>query len=920
MIAGPEAYRLKFFLDNGFTRKQCRMCKRNFWTLDNERELCGDSPCVPYSFINRPPTRRAFDIKEMRESFLSFFEKRGHARVRRYPVIARWRDDIFLTIASIACFQPHVTSGEVPPPFNPLTISQPCIRMNDLDNVGKTGGRHLTIFEMMAHHAFSSKENEVYWKEDTVSYHHEFLTKDLGIPEDEVTYIEHWWEGGGDAGPDLEGIVRGLELSTLVFMQYRKINGSYRELPLKIVDTGYGLERFTWISQGTPTAFEAIYGRLFEDFLKISGIERPDTKVLAEATKFAGMMNIVDEGSVKAARERVASTLGMDPASLDSQLKPFEILMAILDHTKTLAFMLGDGIVPSNVQAGYLARLMIRRVKRMMDYTQISQPLSELLAMQVRYWGDQFPELVENLDYITQVADLEVARYAKTIDQGKSLVLRIIKDPEIKRRGTLPLNQLIQLYDSHGLPPEIVKAVSEPHGIKVEIPDTFDTIIAEMHSSAQPPKKEDEDILHGLPKLPPTELVYYSEPKTKRLAAKVLYSDRERVILDRTIFYPEGGGQLSDTGFLVVDGKQIRVLNVQKSRGIVVHFVEEIEPIKEGTYVECLVDWERRTALMRHHSSTHILLGAARRVLGDHVWQEGAQKSVEKSRLDISHFEKISLPQLREIEVLANRVVQECRPIKAYFQDRNKAEQRFGMRLYQGGVVQGPTIRVVEVEDWDAEACGGIHCSNTGEIGLIKIIRSERIQDGVERIEFVSGEQAIHFIHSQESALLEVSKILNTPAERVEKAALKLMEDLSTSKRQIERLRKILAQRLSGELYIKSEKIGEISLVKGILGDLSNDDLIPVASQIVEKDPNALAILVSSADGSVICMAGESATGRGLNAGKITEAFTKSMGGRGGGKPDVGQGRIPLESLERFEQSIQSIKNIIEGLNKSKSQ
>ncbi|MEM4217444.1 MAG: alanine--tRNA ligase, partial [Candidatus Methanomethylicaceae archaeon] len=772
----------------------------------------------------------------------------------------------------------------------------------------------------MAHHAFSSKENEVYWKEDTVSYHHEFLTKDLGIPEDEVTYIEHWWEGGGDAGPDLEGIVRGLELSTLVFMQYRKINGSYRELPLKIVDTGYGLERFTWISQGTPTAFEAIYGRLFEDFLKISGIERPDTKVLAEATKFAGMMNIVDEGSVRVARERVASTLGMDPASLDSQLKPFEILMAILDHTKTLAFMLGDGIVPSNVQAGYLARLMIRRVKRMMDYTQISQPLSELLAMQVRYWGDQFPELVENLDYITQVADLEVARYAKTIDQGKSLVLRIIKDPEIKRRGALPLNQLIQLYDSHGLPPEIVKAVSEPHGIKVEIPDTFDTIVAEMHSSTQPPKKEDEDILHGLPKLPPTELVYYSEPKTKHLAAKVLYSDRKRVILDRTIFYPEGGGQLSDTGFLVVDGKQIRVLNVQKSRGIVVHFVEEIEPIREGTYVECLVDWERRTALMRHHSSTHILLGAARRVLGDHVWQEGAQKSVEKSRLDISHFEKISLPQLREIEVLANRVVQECRPIKAYFQDRNKAEQRFGMRLYQGGVVQGPTIRVVEVEDWDAEACGGIHCSNTGEIGLIKIIRSERIQDGVERIEFVSGEQAIHFIHSQESALLEVSKILNTPAERVEKAALKLMEDLSTSKRQIERLRKILAQRLSGELYIKSEKIGEISLVKGVLGDLSNDDLIPVASQIVEKDPNALAILVSSADGSVICMAGESATGRGLNAGKITEAFTKSMGGRGGGKPDVGQGRIPLESLERFEQSIQSIKNIIEGLNKSKSQ
>ncbi|MGC8935970.1 MAG: alanine--tRNA ligase [Candidatus Methanomethylicaceae archaeon] len=918
MIAGPEAYRLRFFLDNGFTRKQCKSCRRNFWTLDPERELCGDSPCVPYSFIGNPPTKRAFTIKEMREAFLSFFEKRGHARVRRYPVVARWRDDIFLTIASIACFQPHVTSGEVPPPFNPLTISQPCIRMNDLDNVGKTGGRHLTIFEMMAHHAFSSKDKEVYWKEDTVSFHHEFLTKDLGIPVDEITYIEHWWEGGGDAGPDLEGIVRGLELSTLVFMQYKKINGSYQELPLKIVDTGYGLERFTWISQGTPTAFNAIYGSLFDDFLRISGLERPEPKVLAEMTKFAGMMNIVDEGSIRAARERVASALGMDPESLESQLKPVETVMAILDHTKTIAFMLGDGVVPSNVQSGYLARLMIRRVKRMMDYTRISLPLSELLAMQVRYWSDQFPELLENLDYITQVSDLEVSRYLKTIEQGKSLVLRIIKDPEIRRRGTLPLNLLIQLYDSHGLPPEIVKAVSEPQGIKVEIPDTFDTMVAETHSSAsQVQRREDEDILKGLPPLPPTELVYYSEPKTRHLKAKVLYSDQTRVILDRTIFYPEGGGQLSDTGSISIDGKEVKVTNVQKSRGVVVHFVEGAPPISPGTNVVCSVDWDRRAALMRHHSSTHILLGAARRVLGEHVWQEGAQKSVEKSRLDISHFEKISPSQLRELEILANRIVQECRPIRAYFEDRNKAEQRFGMRLYQGGVVQGPTIRVVEIEDWDAEACGGIHCSNTGEIGLIKIIRSERIQDGVERIEFVSGEQAIRFIHSQESSLQEVSRILNTPVERVEKAATKLMEDLSGSKRQIERLRSLLAQKISADLLTKAERVGDTTLVKGILEGLSDEDLLPIASFIVEKDPNSLALIVSSTDGSVVSMAGESAVKKGINAGKITEAFTKLMGGRGGGRPDVGQGMVPLESLGRFEESSQSIKNIIESLDKS---
>ncbi|MGQ9759738.1 MAG: alanine--tRNA ligase [Candidatus Methanomethylicaceae archaeon] len=919
MIAGPEAYRLQFFLDNGFTRKECKLCKRNFWTLDPDRDICGDSPCAPYSFINHPPTRRPFNIKEMREAFLSFFEERGHTRVRRYPVVARWREDIFLTIASIACFQPHVTSGEVPPPFNPLTISQPCIRMNDLDNVGKTGGRHLTIFEMMAHHAFSSDEREIYWKEDTVAYHHEFLTNDLGIPGEEITYIEHWWEGGGDAGPDLEGIVRGLELSTLVFMQYKKVGESYKELPLRIVDTGYGLERFTWISQGTPTAFEAVYGCLFEDFLKLSGLERPDPKILSEATRFTGLMNIVDEGSIKATRERVAKALGLDALSLESQLRPIETIMAILDHTKTIAFMLGDGVVPSNVQSGYLARLMIRRVKRMMDYLRISLPLSELLAMQASYWKDQFPELADNLDYISHVSDLEVRRYIKTIDQGKSLVLRIIKDEEIRRRGVLPLELLIQLYDSNGLPPEVVKEVSEPNGVMVNIPHTFDTMVAEMHaSSAQPKKKEEDDILKDLPTLPTTELVYYSEPKARRLEARVLYSDRKRVILDRTIFYPEGGGQLSDMGSLIVNGREVKVINVQKSRGIVVHFIEETEPLDVGTPVECLVDWERRSALARHHSSTHILLGAARRVLGEHVWQEGAQKSVEKSRLDISHFEKISPSQLREIEVLVNRIVQECRPIRTYFEDRNKAEQRFGMRLYQGGVIYGSKIRVVEIEDWDAEACGGIHCSNTGEIGLIKIIRSERIQDGVERIEFVSGEQAIRFIHSRESILQEVSKILNTPVERVEKAVTKLMEDFSNSKKCLDRLRRALAQRLSADLYSTAETIGGITFIKGVIGDLSTEDLLSIASYITEKKTDALVILVSSADGSVVSMAGEEAVKKGAHAGKVAEVLTKSLGGKGGGRPDVGQGRIPLEGLDYFTSAVQQIKNIIEGLNRVK--
>jgi len=917
MIADPEAYRLRFFLENGFIRKECSHCGRHFWTLDPDAALCGDSPCVPYSFIGDPPTKRKFTVAEMREAFLSFFERNNHTRVRRYPVVARWRDDIFLTIASIACFQPHVTSGDVPPPFNPLTISQPCIRMNDLDNVGKTGGRHMTIFEMMAHHAFSSKEKEVYWKEDTVRYHHELLTKDLGIKGEEITYIEHWWEGGGDAGPDLEGMVRGIELSTLVFMQYKRVGDNYRELPIRIVDTGYGLERFAWVSQGTPTAFEAVYGSLMRGFMEIAGVEEPDPAAMAEATRYAGLMNVVDAGSLKEARSVLARRLGMDVGELERAMSPIEALTAVLDHTKALVFMLSDGVVPSNVQAGYLARLMIRRTKRQMDSLRIKVPLSELLKMQIDYWRSQFPDLASNADYVMRVADLEVGRYEKTVDLGKSLIGRIVRSEGIAKSGVMPLEKLIELYDSNGLPPEVVKEVSEAQGVKVEIPDTFDTIVADRHSGSADggaKKSEERDILEGIPQVQATEAVYYSKPKLRSLSARVLYADDRRVVLDRTIFYPEGGGQLSDRGTISSGGKTAQVMDAQRSRGVVVHFTSGEVDFRAGDEVECKVDWERRMSLARHHSSTHILLGAARAVLGGHVWQEGAQKDVDRSRLDISHFEKISRDQLKEIELIANRTVEECRPIKAYFEDRNRAEQSFGLRLYQGGVVYGPTIRVVEVEGWDVEACGGIHCENTGEIGLIKILKSERIQDGVERLEFASGQAAVRAVQEMESALLAVAENLSSPVERVVKASEKVVCEISSSKKDIERLRRSMAAEIVPILVAASEPVGKVRFAFRAFESLNSADLIAIASCAVSCHPEMAAMLYSKADNSVLLMAGEWAVNRGFNAGKALAMAASSLGGKGGGKPDIGQGRIPAEGERRLSEAALLVKGMLEKL------
>ena len=257
---------LEYFKTQGLTRKVCKSCGSAFWTRDTTRELCGDAPCEPYNFIGNP-VFKTHTLDSMREAYLSFFEKQGHTRIERYPVVARWRDDIYLTIASIADFQPFVTGGIVPPPANPLTISQPCIRLNDLDSVGRSG-RHLTTFEMMAHHAFNTPSEEIYWKDRTVELCDQFIAS-IGGDINKVTYKEHPWIGGGNAGPSVEVLIGGLEIATLVFMSLGRektpgtgidLNGEmYYPMKLRIVDTGYGLERLVWASKGSPTIYDAVF-------------------------------------------------------------------------------------------------------------------------------------------------------------------------------------------------------------------------------------------------------------------------------------------------------------------------------------------------------------------------------------------------------------------------------------------------------------------------------------------------------------------------------------------------------------------------------------------------------------------------------------------------------------------------------------
>ncbi|HQN31568.1 MAG TPA: alanine--tRNA ligase-related protein, partial [Methanothrix soehngenii] len=425
-----DEYRLDFFIEEGFHHKKCEKCGKFFWTRDGSRKTCGDPPCDPYTFIGSPIFKRQHSLDEMREHYLGFFEARGHTRIKRYPVAARWRDDIYLTIASIADFQPFVTSGQVPPPANPLTISQPCIRLDDLDSVGRSG-RHLTTFEMMAHHVFNTPDREIYWKDRTVRLCDELLVG-LGMDPLAVTYKENPWAGGGNAGPSVEVMVGGLELATLVFMDLVaapagavEIKGErYEKMKNYIVDTGYGLERFVWASNGAPTIYDAIFPDLVRQVADLAGVEHnlddPEyAEIFAQNARLAGMVDL-DEYSMSDLRAKIAGSIGIDPGRLEKAILPMERVYAVVDHTRCLAYMLGDGIIPSNVKGGYLSRLVIRRTLRLMKELGLRLPLADLVQLQISRLD--YPDWEESFATIREILDQEEQKYAETLEKGMRLV------------------------------------------------------------------------------------------------------------------------------------------------------------------------------------------------------------------------------------------------------------------------------------------------------------------------------------------------------------------------------------------------------------------------------------------------------------------------------------------------------------------
>ncbi|MEM2122187.1 MAG: alanine--tRNA ligase [Candidatus Bathyarchaeia archaeon] len=911
MEIGEEEFSIPFFKDNEFLRFKCPICGSFYWTQNPDSKNCGDAPCQPYTFIGDPPTRMRYSLDEMRDRFIGYFEDHGHAPVSPYPIVARWREDVYLVGASIYNFQPYVTEGVIPPPANPLVISQPCIRLTDLDLVGPTNGRHLTIFEMGGAHAFNFPDREIYWKDETIRFHHELLTEGLGVRSEEVSYKEHFWSGGGNAGPDVEACISGLEISTLVFMKYKVEDAGLVELPIRTVDTGYGIERWTWLTQGSPSGFHPIYPQVIDEIAGESGVEL-DPKLIAESTRLSSTLNLELHENRVEARRRLAELFDIDREKVHRALSDAEAIYAVADHTKALAFILSEGVIPSNVEEGYLARLLARRTMRLLRRLGLGdEAMLRIMELQIHHWGKTFTQIGEMRPEILDALNVEAEKYRRTLKKGVEKLNRIVG--QLKDRGSreIPVEVLTQLYDSHGLDPETVKELASE--MAVNPPEDFYSRIAQKHSTVKGSPDTLEDRLKArVEGLNPTGILYYDRPEIRRFKARVLeVIDDIYVVLDRTAFYPERGGQVADQGRLSFNDKLIQVVDVQRIGKVILHRVGEGNPLPPvGAEVIGEIDWERRLSLMRHHTATHILIGAARRLLGSHAWQAGARKEADRSRLDITHYRHLTPREVALLEEAACNIVVQNIPVEASWMPREEAERLYGFRIYQGGAVPGKELRIIKIGEWDVEACGGTHCHATGEVGLIKILNVEHPQDGVERLIFATGPQALRYIQEAYRTLEELSGALGAPRDEMVQAVEALKEKTKTLEKELSRYVKAASAKKVEELLSGAAEIDGVKLVAVDLGDIGEAEAMEVSSQMARRDPYTVTVLTfrDRETARILVSAGEEALLKGLNAGEVAKSLAPHIKGGGGGKPYFGQaGGVDASGIPRVLEEAERI-------------
>ena len=754
-------YPVKTLKAMGFERKKCK-CEQEFWTVNKEQKTCGEPVCSGgFSFIGNTPATKKLDYIQVWAEYTKIHKKLGYTPVKRYPVVARWNPTTEFTIASIAAFQPFVVSGEVEPPANPLIIPQFCLRFSDIDNVGITG--HCTGFVMLGEHAFvAPKEYDInkYLKD-----HLTWLQEGMGIPLNELTIHEDAWAGGGNFGPCIEFFSRGLEISNQVYMQYENTPEGQNELKIKVLDMGQGHERAAWFTTGEAISYESTFPTVLKKLRDIIGL-KIDKEFMKKFVQLAPYLNVQETTNIEQAWQNVAKKLNMKTEELKEKITPIASHYIIAEHTRTLLVALTDGALPSNVGGMYNLRVMLRRCFGITSKHNWKINLNDLFKWHAEYLKPLFPELNENLDGIRKIIEVEQEKYAATKKKTQEIVKRALEKE-------IDTDELIELYDSNGISPELIRDEAWKLGKKIRVPENFYALVAAKHEQTeQATTTEREEKVEIGKDLPETQCTYFDDWEQVDFTAKVLKIADNNVVLDKTCFYPVSGGQMHDTGTIA----GTNVVDVFKQENQVIHVLAEKPKFEEGEEAEGKIDYQRRRQLTQHHTATHIVNAAARKVLGNHINQASAKKDITKAYLDVTHYQGITDEEMKKIEEEANITVKKAIAIKLSFMPRTKAEQQHGMRLYQGGAVPGKYLRVVDIPGVDVEACGGTHLNNTIEAEEIKLLKTTKVKDGVVRIFFAAGNAAKKTEEAQEELTAKIAKLLEVKQSQIPARAQELFE------------------------------------------------------------------------------------------------------------------------------------------------
>jgi alanyl-tRNA synthetase len=518
---------------------------------------------------------------------------------------------------------------------------------------------------------------------------------------------------------------------------------------------------------------------------------RPDPDFQAKFARYAGILNVDDIEDMGSMWKEVAVQMGMPLEELKDKAYRARALYAIADHTRTLLVAIHDGALPSNVGGGYNLRNLLRRCWTLIDQYKLDLDINDVFRCHIEEFGSWYTDL-KDYGSLFDIIEVERKRYEESSRKSKDIIKRMVKAKE-----AFTPEKLVELYDSQGISPELIKAAKPD----LEIPDDFYARVQARHD-AHESRKITANETTGLPK---TRTLYYENPLESKFEANVIKMlSPTKVVLDASLFYPLGGGQACDLG--TING--ITVTDVYKHDGVIVHVLEK--PLTE-TKVHGEVDMVRRRKLSAHHSATHIVNYAARKVLGDHVWQAGAEKTPEKARLDITHYESLTFEQLQAIESEANRLVLEHVPIVTREMSRADAEREYSMRIYQGGAVPGKLLRIVIMQGYDVEACGGIHMDNTSKVGFIKMISSERIQDGVVRLEYKALTNSLNEVQRHDAILKEVSDLWGVGYEDIPKTAARFFNEWKELSKKNKELQSEFAEKLV-ESSLKGDGTVEVQL------------------------------------------------------------------------------------------------------------